>query len=502
MFSQDSRAGFDPRIGRRRFLADLGMGFTGTALSAMLFEGGAAKEIPAGASAGSIKARAKSVIWLFMVGGASHIETFDPKPVLTKFAGKTIAETPFKNVVQDPKVAKNFRMFAGAARLETKILRPQIGFRKRGQCGTEVCDWLPRIGDCVDDLAVVRSLWTTDFNHTAQSLTHTGRLLIDGREPSLGSWAHYGLGTLNRNLPEFVVMGRPPSDFGGGRLSHQASYLGPEHDGVPIDVEPDRAVPYPPQGAGLTREAQKAEFELVNDLNRLTEVEYPADPALRARIKSYELAFRMQTALPELVKLTDEAEKTKALYGLDDPITAPLGRQCLVARKLVEQGVRFVQIYHGGSAEDENGLWDSHQDLRKNTSERCREVDRPISGLLKDLKQRGMLDSTLVVWATEFGRTPNVEARPDGENDPEELRGRDHHIYGFSAWLAGGGVKGGITHGATDELGFHATENRHYVTDLHATVLHQLGLDPQRLEVPGRKRLDLERGRPITEILT
>ncbi len=489
------------RIGRRRFLADVGMGFTGTALAAVLFEDGVARPVSAEPAAPAPKAPAKSVIWLFMVGGASHIETFDPKPALTKYADKTIAETPYEQAVRDPRVTKNFRMFAGAAKQGTKILRPQVGFKKRGACGTEVCDWLPHVGGCADDLTVVRSLWTTDFSHSAQVLAHTGRITIDGREPSVGSWAHYGLGTAAGNLPKFVVMGRPPSDFGGGSASHQASYLGPEHDGVPVEVEPARAVPYPPQGAGLTREAQKAEFELVGELNRQAGIEYPDDPALKARIGSYELAFRMQTSFPELVNLAGETRATHTLYGLDDPETAPFGRQCLVARRLVERGVRFVQIYHGGAIDDDNGLWDSHQELRKNTAQRCREVDRPVAGLLTDLKRRGMLDSTLVVWATEFGRTPNVEPRPDGELDDEPLRGRDHHIYGFSGWLAGGGVKGGVVHGATDELGFHAVEDRHYVADLHATVLHQLGLDLSRLEIPGRKRLELERGQPITEIL-
>jgi hypothetical protein len=332
-------------------------------------------------------------------------------------------------------------------------------------------------------------------------LFHTGRILLDGREPCLGSWIHYGLGTLNRQLPQFVVLGRPPSDFGGGMASHQASYLGPEHDGVPVEVEPERAVPYPPQGPGQFREAQQAEFELVSRLNRLAAVEYPTDGAMTARVKSYELAFRMQSAFPEIVNLENESQETRRLYGLDDPVTGPFARQCLVARRLAERGVRFIQVYHGGAAEDDNGLWDSHQELRKNLSRRCLEVDRPVSGLLKDLKRRGMLDGTLVVWATEFGRTPNVEPRPDGESDLEEMRGRDHHIYGFSAWLAGGGIKGGTVHGATDELGFHAVEKRHYVTDLHATVLHQLGLDSRRLEVPGHKRLDIERGRPIREIM-
>jgi hypothetical protein len=490
-------------IGRRRFLADIGLGFTGLALGAMLFEDGIARDLPAEESghAPAKAAKAKSVIWLFMVGGASHLETLDPKPALHKYAGKTIAETPYASVLEAPHLSKNFRPFAGAARLKTKLLPPQVGFRKRGESGIELCDWLPCLGDCIDDLAVIRSLWTTDFSHTAQQLFHTGRILIDGREPSLGSWVHYGLGTLNRQLPKFVVMGRPPSDFGGGCASHQASYLGPEHDGVQIEADPDRAVPYAPHGPAQYRETQQAEFELLARLNQLTAVEYPSDPALQARIKSYELAFRMQSAFPEIVNLDGETEETQRLYGLDDPVTSPFGRQCLVARRLVERGVRFIQIYHGGAADDDNGLWDSHQELRKNLSRQCVLVDRPISGLLKDLKRRGLLDSTLVVWATEFGRTPNVEPQPEGEDAHEASRGRDHHIYGFSAWMAGGGIKGGTVHGSTDELGFHAVEKRHFVTDIHATVLHQLGLDPHRLEIPGRKRLDIERGVPITEIM-
>jgi hypothetical protein len=474
------------------------MGFAGLALGALLFEDGVARAAPAGGAAPV--ARARSVIWLFMIGGASHLETFDHKPELRRYAGKTITTTPYAKALAAPQLRQNVRQFGDRVRTDTRILPPQVGFKKRGKSGIEVCDWLPHLGGCVDDLALVRSLWTTDFNHTSQMLFHTGRVILDGREPSLGSWAHYGLGTLNRNLPQFVVLGRPPSGFGGGTASHQASYLGPEHDGVPVESEPARAVPYPPHGPGQYREAQRAEFELVGELDRLAAVEYPSDPALRARIKSYELAFHMQAALPDIVRLDGETEETRRLYGLDDPVARPFGRQCLVARRLVERGVRFVQVYHGGSSDDENGLWDSHQDLRTNTAERCAEVDRPIAGLLRDLKRRGLLESTLVVWATEFGRTPNVERRPDAEAD-REARGRDHHIYGFSAWLAGGGTKGGTVHGATDELGFHAVEDRHFVTDVHATVLHLLGLDSCRLEVPGHKRLDAERGRPITEII-
>ena len=485
------------RYTRRSFLADVGMGVTGMALGAMLFEDGKGRALAARAKAPP----AKSVIWLFMLGGASHLETFDPKPALNKYAGKTISQTEHAAILQSPKVQGNFRSFAGDPKLQTRIFPLQVGYRKRGESGIEVSDWFTHVARSIDDIAVVRSLWTTDFNHSAQMLFNTGRIVIDGREPCLGSWAHYGLGSLNSNLPTFVVLGRPPSDFGGGLASHQASYLGPEHDGVPLEVG-SAAAELPRSRRADDREAQRESFELIGKLNRLAAAEYPDDPALRARIKSYELAFHMQAEVPELVNLATETAQTQRLYGLDDPTTRPFGEQCLVARRLVEKGVRFVQVYHGGHPDDDNGLWDSHNNLRENHSARCAEVDRPIGGLLMDLKQRGLLDSTLVVWASEFGRAPNVDLRTA---NPDELKkngsGRDHHIYGFSAWLAGGGIKGGVVHGATDELGFHAIEDRHFLTDVHATVLHQLGLDPRKMEVPGRKRLSVERGQPIFEII-
>jgi uncharacterized protein (DUF1501 family) len=236
-------------------------------------------------------------------------------------------------------------------------------------------------------------------------------------------------------------------------------------------------------------EEQRAQFALMDRLNRFSAIEYPDDRALAARIKSYELAFRMQMAVPEIMAFSQESDSTQRLYGIDQAATKPFGDQCLAARRLVERGVRFIQIFHGSNGGA--GEWDAHGDLRNGHSRLCGQVDLPIAGLLKDLKQRGLLDETLVVWGTEFGRTPGAQGAD----------GRDHHPYGFSVWLAGGGVRGGIAHGATDELGFHAVENRHYVTDLHATVLHQLGLDPEKLVIPGRQRLEIELGHPIPEII-
>jgi Protein of unknown function (DUF1501) len=484
-----------PARTRRAFLADLGMGFTGLALGALLFRDGVARaEDPAKWVAPDgqphFPPKAKSVIWLFMVGGTSQMESFDPKPELNVHAGKTIAESPYKATLESPLLKQNLReVVPGLHQVHPKIFPMQVGYRKRGNSGIAVSDWWPNVGDCIDDVAVVRSLWTTDNNHGAQLQFHTGRHALEGPFPTIGSWVHYGLGSLNEDLPQFVVLGTPLADCCAGANGHGAHYLGPEHNGVRLEVDPKNPLPFATPGGDKFREEQQAEFDLLGRLNRLSGVEYPDDPALRARIKSYELAFRMQTAVPEVFRFDRESERVRRLYGLDQDVTRPFGQICLAARRLVERGVRFVQIFHGSNGGA--GAWDAHGGLKAGHSALCAQVDRPIAGLLRDLKQRGLLDETLVVWGTEFGRTPGAQGAD----------GRDHHPYGFSAWLAGGGIKGGVAHGATDELGFHAVEERHYVTDLHATVLHQLGLDPRKLEVPGRKRLEIDFGKPIKDII-
>ncbi len=476
-------------IHRRAFLADLGMGFTGLALGAMLQRDTSRAAAPATWSPPDgkphFRPRAKSVIWLFMNGGVSHMETFDPKPMLTKYAGKTIAETPFKDS-QDPEKLKLARVVVvndANGQQRNRLFGLQVGFKKRGASGIEVSDWFPHLGECVDDLAVVRSMYTTDDNHGAQTQFHSGRHMLDGEFPTLGAWAHYGLGSLNDNLPQFISMGN--REYWNAKDGH---YLGPEHDAVPIRVDPRNPLDYGKPEKDLTQAEQKVGFDLVGRLNRLRAVEYPDDPALRARIKAYELAFRMKTSVPEALNFNDETEATKKLYGLDDPQARNFGMQLLAARRFVEKGVRFIQIQHGAGGA---GVWDAHGGLRTNHSQNARQVDRPIAGLLKDLKRRGLLGETIVIFASEFGRTPGSQGAD----------GRDHHIYGFSVWMAGGGIKGGVVHGATDEIGFHAVENRHYVTDVHATILQLLGLDSHKLEVPGRKRLDIDHGKPIREII-
>lgn len=479
----------DNQHSRRRFVTNLGTGFTSLVMGAMWQRESQAAQRSAGSLA-HFPAKAKSVIWFFMNGGTSHLESFDPKPALNKHAGKTIDESPYGSAVLDsPHYRKNVRDFGGKPRaLMAQIYPLQIGYRKRGESGLEISDWWPHIGDCADDLAIVRSMWTTDNDHAAQLQFHTGRHIFDGFYPSIGSWVHYGLGTLNENLPQFIVMGPPPGDCCGGVGAHDGSYLGPEHSGVKMAVAPNNPLPFGTPGDSVKLAERKHQLKLLADLNGFSASAYPDDANLQARIKANELAFRMQMSVPDVVNLDQETEETHKLYGLDQKETESMGRQALAARRLVEQGVRFVQIYDGGGG---GGGWDAHSKLKQNHTTNCRRVDQPIAGLLKDLKQRGLLDETLVVWATEFGRTPGAE----------KSDGRDHHPYGFSIWMAGGGLKGGIAHGATDEIGFHAVENRHYVTDVHATILHQLGLDPRRLEVPGQKRLEIDFGSPIDDII-
>jgi hypothetical protein len=475
---------------RRTFLSDIGMGFTGLALGAMLAGDGVVRASEPDVSRPQLNPKAKSVIWIFLIGGMSHLESFDPKPELNKHAGKTIAESPHNAILDSPYLKKNVREFVpGQHKVQPTIYPLQVGFNKHGQSGAEISDWFPHLAKRVDDLAIVRSMWTTDNDHGAQLQFHTGRHAIEGPYPTIGSWVHWGLGSLNDNLPSFCVLGTPLADCCGGLQGHGANYLGPEHTGIQLATDPANPLPFAQPDKTVYREEQAAEFALLGKLNRLAGVEYPNDPALAARIRSYELAFQMQKAAPEAVNLATETTATHTAFGLDQKETKSFAEQLLVARRLVERGVRFIQVFHGGTGNA--GAWDSHANLQANHSKLCKEVDQPIAALLGDLKQRGLLDETLVVIATEFGRTPGAE----------RSNGRDHHPYGFSIALAGGGIQGGIVHGATDELGFHAVKNRHYVTDVHATVFNLLGLDHRQMEIPGRKRLDLDFGQPIRDIM-
>ena len=467
----------------------MGQGVAGIALYAMLQrdlaadDGSKKWQLPTGAP--HLPPKAKSVIWVFLRGGLSHLESFDPKPMLNRYAGKTIAETPWKDV-QSPEKLQKVRVVVvnDANGQQRKELYPlQVGFRKGGQCGIEVSDWFPHLRDCVDDIAVIRSMWTTDDNHGAQVQFHSGRHMLDERVPTIGAWVNYGLGTLNENLPQFINMGPRFFDVRDGH------YLGPAYDAVPLKIDPQYPLPYATPELDMGPDEQRIGFDLVRQLNQITQQRFPDDDILKARARSYELAFRMQTAVPRVIDFRDETAQTKSLYGLDQDATKPFGRQLLAARRFVERGVRFIQIMHGDGAA---GAWDAHSKLKTNHAKLGRQVDQPMAGLIKDLKRRGLFDETIVVLATEFGRTPGSQ---NGD-------GRDHHPYGFSVCMAGGGIRGGVVHGATDEIGFHAVEHPHYVTDVHATIMGLLGINARELELPNHKRLEIDYGHPISEIMT
>lgn len=494
-------------MSRRPFLADLGLGCTGMALGAMLASEGICRTLNADdmTSIAGIEGvpKAKSVIWIFLSGGYSHLETFDPKPALNKYAGMTFDKTPFENPVHSPLHRKRFRSVP-AEEINVRDVYPtiypmQVGWRKHGESGIEMTDWWPHLSSCVDELCFVRNMWTTDNDHAAENQIHTGRHKLDEPQPSIGSWASYGLGAHNDNLPRYVVLGGPTrSDT---RQSIDAYYLGPQYAGVPLEVDPANPLPFGKRTLGgssadsnavsTAAAIQKKEFNLIQELNGLAAAEYPADQELRARIRSYELAFRMQTSVPEAVDFSQETTTTQTLYGLDQEATRIAGQRLLAARRLVERGVRFVQVFPSSY-----GVWDSHQKLRENHTRLCATVDLPVAGLIKDLKQRGLMEDVTVVFCTEFGRTPGLELRGGGTD------GRDHHPNGFTIWMAGAGIRKGFVHGETDELGYHALGEGHYVTDLHATVLHLLGLNNRLLEIPGRRRLEIDHGQVIHDILT
>ena len=479
------RRGLLGGLGRRAFLSDMGLGFTGLALGAMLHRDGLASDAAWSPPDGKPHSppKAKNVIWLFMNGGVSHMESFDPKPEITKYAGKTISETPHADVQKNLGIERSIAMNAE----QRNVLYPlQIGFKKHGQSGIEVSDWFPHTARNIDKIAVIRSMWTTDSNHGAQEQFHTGRNQLDGQFPTFGSWVHYGLGSLRDDLPQFISMGASRS---WNRRQIQGNYLGPMHSAVEMRVDPANPLAFGRSARDLPQDVESLRLSLIQDLNRHTLVEYPDDAATAARIAAYELAFRMQQSVPEVMDFSGETEETKKLYGLDLPHCKEFAGQLLAARRLVERGVRFIQIQHG--AESPAGGWDAHGGLKSNHEKNSLAVDQPIGALLEDLDRRGLLDETIVVFATEFGRTPGSQGSD----------GRDHHIFGFSVWMAGGGIKGGTVQGATDELGFHAVQDRHYVTDIHATVLKLLGLDSRKLEIPGRKRLAIDHGTPIDAII-
>jgi len=463
---------------RRQFLAQAGGGFGALALASLLSrEAHANPTAPASPLAPRpphFAPRARRVIYLFMHGGPSHVDLFDPKPELTRLAGQSLPAS-LGAVMTRRKVAQN------------PLLAPVQPFRPRGQSGLEISDFLPHIAELADELCVLRGCHGDSVNHP-QSVyqMNTGSILM-GR-PSLGSWISYGLGTENDSLPSFVVLPDPGGGVKGGPPAWGNGYLPATFQGTTFRPGQTPIVDLRAQPT-ISAGQQRRTLEFIRALNRRHRDLRAGDSALDARIETYELAYRMQAAAPEVVDLSGESAETLALYGIGQQPTDEFGRRCLLARRLVERGVRFVQLYSG----DTNG-WDAHEDVAKNHGLYCSRTDRPVAGLLRDLRRRGLLDDTLVIWGGEFGRMPMSE----------QGRGRDHNPWGYTVWLAGAGVRGGFVHGATDEVGLRAVAGQVHVHDLHATILHLLGLDHESLTYlhNGRQeRLTDVAGRVVTEIL-
>ncbi|MBI1918065.1 MAG: DUF1501 domain-containing protein [Planctomycetes bacterium] len=474
---------------RREFLWETGGGFTGVALAGLLGSDFFARQTvaadgvhkfvnPLAPKQPPLEPKAKSVIFIFCYGGPSHVDTFDYKPKLYPLDGKTITVKTFGR---------------GGHKNQGRVVGPKWKFKQYGRCGKWVSDLFPYLATCVDDIAFLHSMYAESPIHgSAMLMMNCGRILSG--HPALGSWVNYGLGSVNENLPGFVVMLDPTGGPISGPKNWSSGYMPAAYQGVVLraDRTPIHDLALPP---GLTRDAQRQLLDRLRQKNEEHLATRIDNSELSARIASYELAFKMQQYAPEAVDFSQETKQTLELYGIDQPRTADFGRKCLLARRLVERGVRFIQLYSGGAHNDDN--WDAHADLVQNHTRHAGNTDRPIAGLLKDLKQRGLLDSTLIVWGGEFGRQPTAEYAVG--------TGRDHNAYGFTMWLAGGGIKGGVSVGETDELGSAAVRDRFHVKHLHATILHQLGLDPNRLTYfqggLDQKLVGVEGADPIRQII-
>jgi len=467
---------------RRDMLRRGGMGFGALALSALMGEsplqaalgdvGGVVPD-PSAAKLAHRAGQAKSVIFLFMEGGPSHLDLFDPKPLLRKLQGQSLPDS-FGTVI------------TAMGESRAPLLADKREWKQHGEAGLWISDWLPHTARMADDLCVIRSCVSDGINH-AGGVCQMNTGSIFGGRPSLGSWVNYGLGTDNQDLPAYVVIKDSETQVVNGVRNWGSGFMPAVFQGVEFEsgAQPIANLTPPPS---LSQARQQGKLEYLNLLNQRYNASRTDNTELDARIRAYELAFRMQAEAPEAVDLGSETEATKKLYGMDQPKTAVMGRNCLLARRLVERGVRFVQLYHGAGSR-----WDAHSGIEGNHTKFCYEQDQPVAALLTDLKSRGLLDETLVIWGGEFGRTPMSE----------KGNGRDHNPTGFTMWMAGGGVKGGQVVGTTDDLGLRAEENKMHVHDLHATILHLLGVDHTRLvyKYKGRpERIDMNEGHPFTKL--
>ncbi len=448
---------------RREFLSTVGGGFTKLALAGMLAKEGLLPESEAAATAAinplaprpkHFPAKAKSVIFLFMYGGPSHLDTFDHKPSMKGMDGKTVAVKTFGR---------------GGKKNEGRIVEPKWEFKQHGQSGKWVSSLFPNLAECVDDIAFLHSMQAESPIHGSAMLMMNSGSLISGK-PSLGSWVNYGLGSMNQNLPGYVVMLDQTGGPISGAKNWSSGYMPASFQGTVFRSKGEPILDLKHVN-GMHKDEQYRLIQSLNHMNRNHMENRWDNSNLAARIASYELAYKMQSTAPEAIELAQESKETKALYGIDHETTEDFGKKCLLARRLVERGTRFIQIYSGGAHNDDN--WDAHGDLETNHNRHAGRTDKPIAGLLKDLKRRGLLDETLVVWGGEFGRQPTAEFAKG--------TGRDHNSAGFTMWMAGGGIKGGVSVGKTDELGSAAVERPLHVKNLHATILHQMGMEPNQL---------------------
>lgn len=443
---------------RRHFLWNSGSGLGAIALACLLQEEtrGSDTRSGFGARPSHFPGPAKRVLHIYAAGGASHVDTFDYKPELTRLDGKTMA---------------------GKRKVDTffgqpgTLMQSPFEFRRRGQSGLWVSDLLPHLAECADDLCMIRSMVAKSSNHTPATFQMNSGFTRNGY-PCMGSWVTYGLGSENRDLPGFIVLPDPRGLPAGGSINWTAGFLPASHQGVAFRNSGD-PLPYLSTPPTVSSRRRAGEMKLLARMNREHLEINPGDSALEARLQSYELAARMQMTIPDIVDLDTERPETRRLYGLDEEKTASFGRNCLLARRLLEKGVRVVQVWIGGAFGRPRINWDGHEDIKENHTDQADAMDRPLAGLLKDMKERGMLEDTLVVWSTEFGRTPFTEGLG--------AKGRDHHQLAFTCWLAGAGVRKGFSYGASDDVGYDVARDPVTIYDFHATILHLLGLDHKKL---------------------
>ncbi len=472
---------FTPLLSRRHFLSNAAGGLGGVALAWLMARENAKAAPASSAKQPHFAPKAKRVVQIFCCGGVSHLDTFDYKPELAKLHGKTLEGK-----------GENLGFFGQPG----KVMQSVYEFKQHGQSGAWVSSLLPHLANCVDDVCFVHSMFAKSNNHTPATFQMNSGFALNGF-PSMGAWLSYGLGTENENLPAFVVLPDPRGLIAGGSINWTAGFLPANHQGVPFRTQSKEPIADLNTPATIAPGQREADMKLLAAMNRDFAEAHPGDGAFAARLRSYELAARMQSSIPEATNLDAEPEAIKQLYGLGEAANKGFAANCLMARRLLERGVRFVQIFNGGAFGSPRINWDGHENLKENHDNQAATMDKPVAALMKDLKQRGMLEDTLFVWSTEFGRSPSTQ----GINSP----GRDHHPTAFTCFLAGAGVKKGFHYGKSDDVGYFVGENKVTIPDFHATILHLLGIDHEKLTFYHNginRRLTDVHGHVINDILT